>query len=902
MKPARSGRTPALLTALSLNAITLAMTAHAAEPAGDDGQQAERIEVTGSHIKRVDIEGVSPVLSIDRAEIDRSGLSTVSDIVRNLAINAGSVPETNTNTFANGTSQFNLRGLGIGATLTLVNGRRIAPHGQAQNIVSAFVDVNSIPLAAIERIDILKDGASAIYGADAVAGVVNIILRKDYVGSEVNLGYKNTTETDATDRSFNFVSGAADDNSSWTVVANYQKINPQVLTDRDFSASADSSFTPQGSDLRSTFAAPGTYWNLDTGARVVDPSCGLGSSVSSGGFCLYDFNSHINLFPATERAGLFVTGNRQINNNFSAFAEFMLNRKHDLNVSAPAPATFTAGGIWMNTLSDAQQDALLFSNVPFVPFDHPNNPYGVDLQMRYRPIDAGDRLQEMTTTASRSVVGIEATFGDWDAELAYNFTRSEVLIANRNSILQDRFQLALLGRGGPNGDQYYNPFGGAAYNGGNSQELIDWMSFIFDQFNDSFERGLNLKFSNGNLFDLPAGPVGIAIGAEYREQTYHAEADKQRNDGNLLGTGASANTSGGRDQKSVYLELAVPLFEGFELQLAARHEDYSDFGTTTKPKAGFKWNIGTDWLVRGSWGESFRAPSLPELFNGATSSFPTLVDPIRCPVTNDPADCSAQVRVENGGNPELMPEESESMNIGVIWSPDAVDGLAMGVDVWQYEYTDIITQPTLNFIVNNVPALVFRGAATPADIALGIPGRIEFVLNSFINGDSQDVQGADFNIEYRWETDVGRFVVRDDISYIDQFDLELATAPGQPIKGAGNNLINSLPRVRNNLSLDWQNGDHRGTITWRHIGEYDDDAAEITGNEGYVVDAWDTFDMQYGYSIGATNSEIRIGCLNCTDEDPPFSNQKSSVFNANYDSTVHDARGAMVYVNYKQSF
>ena len=581
----------------------------------------------------------------------------------------------------------------------------------------------------------------------------------------------------------------------------------------------------------------------------------------------------------------------------------MVNRKHDYNLSAPAPATFTAGGVWQNALSDAQLDSLGFSNLPFVPFDHPNNPYGVDLQMRYRPIDAGDRQQEITTMATRSVVGLDFNFGDWENQLAWNFTRSEVLVANRNSIMQDRFQQALLGRGGPNQNLYYNPFGDASHNGGNSAELIDWMSFIYDQSNDSFERGLSFSTGNGNLFELAGGAMGIALGVEYREQSYRAESDKQRNDGNLLGTGGSANTLGSRDQTSAYVEFSLPLFEGFEMQLAGRHEDYSDFGTEFVPKIGAKWNIGSDWLVRASWGESFRAPSLPELFNGATSSFPTLVDPVRCPVTGLASDCAAQIRVENGGNPNLMPEISTSVNFGLIWSPDAVAGLSAGFDVFQYEYEDIITQPSLNFILNNVPSLVYRSAATPADIALGIPGTIDYVLNSFINGDTQTVKGADFNVRYRWDTAAGQFTFSEDLTYLDQFDLELVTAPGQPIEGAGNNQIQSLPQYRNNMSLNWTNDAHSINAVWHYISEYDDDAAETSATPGpFVVDAWNTFDLQYAYTIESSGSQIRVGCLNCTDEEPPFTNQKSTTFNANYDFTVHDARGMMVYVNFQQSF
>lgn len=899
-------RTPQHYTAVR-NAVLVALASSlvsTAALAAEDDKAAERIIVTGSHIKRVDIEGTSPILTISRDDIEKGGYTTVSDLVRNLTINAGSLPETNTNSFANGTNQFNLRGLGVGATLTLINGRRVAPHGQAQNIVSTFVDINSIPMSAIERIDILKDGASAIYGADAVAGVVNIILRKEYEGAEVNIGHKNTVETDAADNTFSFVSGAVSDKGAWTVVGSYQKISAQTLSDRDFSASADSSFTPQGADLTSTFAAPGTYRNLLTGAWVSDPQCGLGASVGpNGGFCRYDFNNHINLSPETERAGLFVTGHREISDNITAFAEFMYNRKHDMNVSAPAPATFTAGGIWQRELTPAQLAVLDFSNIPFIAADHPNNPYGVDLQVRYRPIDAGDRRQELTTNATRAVVGLEFLIGDWDSQLSWNFTRSEVLVANRNSILQDRFQAALLGRGGPNGNLYYNPFGGAAHNGSNSRELIDWMSFIYDQFNDSFERGLTWSASNGNLFELPGGPVGVAVGVEYREQSYAAEADKQRNDGNLLGTGSSANTYGQRDQTSTYIEFSLPIVEGLEVQIAGRHEDYSDFGTKTLPKIGAKWNIGDDWLVRASWGESFRAPSLPELFNGATSSFPTLVDPIRCPVTGLASDCAAQIRVENGGNVSLMPEVSESTNFGVIWSPDAVDGLSMGIDVFQYDYEDIITQPSLNFILNNVPSLVFRAPATPADDALGIPGTIEYILNSYINGDSQTVKGADFNLRYRWETGAGTFTLTNDLTYLDQFDLELVTAPGQPIEGAGNNQIRSLPQYRNNLGLNWVNGDHQVYVVWHYVSDYDDDAAENAATPGpFVVDEWNTFDLQYAYSLPNIGAQIRVGCQNCTDEDPPFTNQKSTTFNANYDFTVHDARGAMVYLNYQQSF
>ncbi|MCF6318420.1 MAG: TonB-dependent receptor [Proteobacteria bacterium] len=886
-----------------------------------DDESVEKLEktvVTGSRIKRTDLEGVSPVVTVTRDELVASGHNTLQDFVRTLTIASGNNADDNNNSFANGTSTLNLRGLGGNATLVLINGRRVASYGQGQNITESFVDLNSIPVAAIERIDILKDGASAIYGADAVAGVVNIILRRDYQGAEYTIGYQVDTDGDTPQTSFNAIIGAGNDRTSFTTTFSYLKREALFYRDRDFSVTADQRANG-GVDQRSTFGYPGTAITDSSGIQAA-PGCSpdLVRPQFGGTVCSLNYNEFINFYPATERFGTSMYMNHEISDNVNLYIDSSFQRNRSINIAAPAPYVGPYGPLGFSTLDILPGGAggaaagLTFGGLAlFLPESNPFNVLGEDAGLLHRPVDFGPRTGEINANSYRFITGVEGLIGEtsWDYDVNVGYTRNDILVENRNSINAISLQQLMLGVPDPAGSGdtlYYNPFGA------NDQRVIDYAKVVFENRNTSWEKSATANFS-GLLMELPAGDLGMAFGVEYRESYLSNEADSLRNTGSLVGTGAASDTFGNRDQYSVYAELAIPVLENLEVQVAGRFEDYSDFGTTTTPKIGARWQVNDDLVVRGSWGESFRAPSLQELFNGSVTSFAGgLVDPVRCP---DPIgavagqngnatdlsgiDCgNGQNEINNGGNPGLQPEESTSWNVGVVWSPDFFDGFSVVFDYFNFEHENIIGNLPLGSILEiNDPRQVIRigGPTTP----------ILSINNGPINGALQEVTGWDLTLGYTFELANGIMTLANTATYYEKFDFftsnvvdgVVVTNP-EPINGTGNNNLGNFPRLIDNFSVNYAYGDHIVTAIAQYRSGID---ASVNTNEiGYIATASSTtFNVNYTYQLNET-SNVQIGCINCGDKTPVFNPGPRS--ESGYFTSLDDARGTVVYVRWNQQF
>ena len=871
----------------------------------DDGaEEAERIVVTGSRIKRTDIEGVSPVQSYSKEDLDISGHNTIQDFVRTLTTSNGNTGDDNNNSFANGTSTLNLRGLGNNATLVLVNGRRLASYGQAQNITEQFVDLNSIPMSAVERIDILKDGASAIYGADAVAGVVNFILRKDYEGAEVTLGYQTDVDRDTPQQSVSVTFGAGNDKTHFTSIFSYLKREPLFYRDREFSEDANHE-DRGGVNQRSSFGYPGTIFD----GATFTPGPGCDPDAVVGGICRFNYNDFINFYPESERVSSTNFINHQLSDDANLFVDFTVNRNHSVNIAAPAPWVGPYNGFGGSTsdlVPAADQGLLLGGLAVYFPTSNPNNTFGQNVGLLHRPVSFGPRTGEITSNTYRIITGVEGFLTDtWDYDVAVGYSRSDVLVENRNSINATALQQLLIGTPDPagSGDMlYYDPFSTTQ-----DQRVIDYAKVTFENRNNSYEKSLTANFT-GPLFEMGGGEAGLAVGAEYREQTSIAQADPLRNFGGLVGTGRASDTRGYRDQTSLYAEMALPFTDNFEVQIAGRYEDYSDFGTTTKPKVGFKWDITDDLLFRASYGESFRAPSLVELFSGNVTSFIGGVnDPNRCPNgdINDPAnvpdvtaaDCGGgQFQVDNAGNPDLQPEESESYNAGIVWAPDSIEGLNIGFDYFSFEHENIITQlPLASILALDSADQVIR--VNPSDRQ----SQIVSINQSYNNGSSQTVTGWDFDINYQWDALGGIMRVGNESTYYEEFEFQPLVIDengdqqlGEVIEGTGNKQLGSFPQLRSNTQFSYATGDHAVTATGRYRS-----GIWATNNQTWRRTAsLTTWDLAYTYD--SDFGRWQLGCINCTDREPIFDPSGSE--EAGYFKSLDDPRGTVVYVRWTQQF
>lgn len=864
------------LSIASALGLSFTPTAFAADNA--PAKTVERIEVLGSHIKRTDIEGNAPVLQIERESLEKSGFSTVREVLEKMS-SAGtgtfSTQGNNQDSSANGAAGISLRGFGADATLVLLNGRRVAISSFAQKVTTNFVDINSIPVAAIERVEILKDGASASYGSDAVAGVVNIVLRKDFEGTEVSLGYGNTTDSDASEKSASLITGFGDEKANGTLIFDYFAQNALLNKDRDFADSADHRYRG-GPDNRSSTGYPGSFQIRTGGTDAApiydneqpDPACP--ANMIKAGRCRYDYAPSNVLFPATERAGMMFLGQRDLTDNLTGFVEVAVQHNTSEAQGAPSPGT--------------PPDGLL------VPAESPFNPYGADVFMtRYRTVGAGPRRYDVETDNQRVVLGLRGTISDsWDWEGSMYRTRSESTQSGskgwvRADKLRDAFAGELDGRPGV----YLNPFGGGPI----PADILRDISTSVARHGESRSTNADLNFS-GPLFALGDKDVMMATGLEYQEEEVFDRPDRQFSDKLIVGTEA-VSAAASRDRKSAFIEFIVPIFDGFEAQLAGRYDEYNDFGGTTNPKLGLRWDLADNFFLRGSWGTGFRAPSLAQIGLGPSEESPQLIDTHRCAQTGSDNDCKAlEYTAQFSGNPSLKPEKSESWTFGGVWQ--ITEGLSLTTDIWRLEQTQKIDKD-LQYVVDTFgntqnSTIIERFSPTVA----GQLGEIRTIHGTFFNIGFQEAQGIDVNAAYRLDmADMGNLNLSLDLSHIDEFNKQVRT--GTPTREFAGEY--EYPENRWTGGADWTLGDWGTNLSLYYIGEFDDYAGyDPVSLESHTrtVDSMLTASAQLRYN-GFDNTQLSLGIDNLLDEEPPYADADAEKDPYGYVSSVHNPRGRYVY-------
>ncbi|MGZ5584022.1 MAG: TonB-dependent receptor plug domain-containing protein, partial [Usitatibacter sp.] len=496
----------------NLAAALAAVFAHSAVPVlAQQAQKVDKIEVTGSNIKRVDAEGPAPVQVITREDIERSGSSTVSEVIRYLPSNsAGSYDETFTGSFARGSSGVSLRGLGQKSTLVLINGRRMAVYSFAQNLTDSFVDLNSIPLSAIDRIEVLKDGASAIYGSDAIAGVINVILRKDYIGVEVTLGAGSTSRWDGQEAhaSGAFGFGApGKDKYNMVVALDYFNREAIWLRDRPRTSSGDYRDIPGGENLpNSTIGNPGTYLRrpgttpFGSASRQPFANCPADRILVFAGTtnCSENINVYLSGVPETTRYGAYTRGTFEFSPSVSAFAELAFNSNETFTQVQPfsLPSNQIGPGV-----AQAIQGVL--------PVGHNSNPFSVPIEVRYRFDDVGPRQVINTTDATRIVAGLNGSWQAWSWETAAGYTRSKSEQKDKNNIRISGLLAAIA-------DGSYNFVNNAA----NTQAVYDRIRVAYSRFGDSKLSFADAKVS-GELMTMKHGALAMAAGVEMRREDYN---------------------------------------------------------------------------------------------------------------------------------------------------------------------------------------------------------------------------------------------------------------------------------------------------------------------------------------------------------------------------------------------
>ena len=840
-------------------------------------ESVERIEVTGSHIKRTDMEGPSPLTSLSAEDIANTGVTDLIGLFTKLPMAGQGTFSTQGNSSdntSNGGSSVSLRGLGADSTLILVNGRRVSVSPFANNIDTAFVDINNIPLAAIKRVDILKDGASATYGSDAVAGVINIVLRDDVEGVEVAAKLGDTADGGGKEKNISIVWGSSTDKSSHTFALDYFDREEILYGDRDYSKSSNQAALrpndPFATDFRSSAGYPGTIaLASDSTNRMPDT---YGNDVCAdadivGNLCRYDYAPVMTSVPATERASFIYMGKYEINDKLRGFAE--LNGQHSKTTIRGA------GSPSFNELFMAGDNV----NHPFA--DMPSHEfYQQDLTMRRRMLDIGNREKRVTSDYYRAIIGLQGEVKDWNWEVAYNYIKSTSTERGVNGFPNSRRTQEAIDSG------LWNPFEPSS----NSQEALDFIETTTTRIGKSTSKSFDGKIS-GSLMEMSHGDLGLAVGFEYREETITDNPDDQFLRGEVFGTEAT-QANGARDNTAVFAELAIPVLDNLEVQVAVRHEDYSDFGTTTDPKVAFIWQPTESLSLRGSYGTAFRAPSLHQIGLGNTDESPNLVDNPRCDaVGNINKACEPQeYTAVLSGNADLGPEESKSYNLGLIY--EIAENFDFSIDYYDYDIEEIITKDT-QYKLNSQglnPNVVER---LPSSIA-GDPGEIVRIYDQFENIGNVTTSGLDIEANYGLETDIGEFKFSYVINYV--LSYEDARPDGDSMRIDTREGDFEQPEVRWTFNTVWVQGDWNASMAINYVGEFKQDASVAT--EGMNdVDSLTTVDTTINY-IGIENTTLSLGATNLFNEEPPFAYHDFMGF-AN---STHNSQGRFVYVKASYKF
>ena len=843
-----SGRVRSLF---ALQFTLVASFGHAQTSSRDDGLpelELEPITVTGSRIQRIDTETPQPVLRWTARDMEATGYSTVGDALRAqplttgrslLAIDSGQ-------TFAPGLSAVNLRGLGNNNTLMLVNGRRAAPFATAGfDGFQTIFDFNSLPTAALDSVEILKDGGSAIYGADAVAGVVNVRFKSDFEGLRTSIHMGNTVDTDSFERGASVVFGTKSGRFSFLAALDWREREAIFGRDLDYTDSADgrefggydqtSSRTPiarvyglvdreRFPDGRATFATPQTSPTLDAAV----PHRAIG----------YNFQRESGLFPEERMSGLFTRATYELTDEVAAFAEVSFRRSEVDSASASTPLAISA------EQGDSPWGGIVF------PSSNPFNPFGQDIyDLRWRMQELGNRELRSESDTSRVVVGLEGELPGsdwtWDAGLLYAENVTDVVQGNYavDRRVQDAFNGILI-----DGETLYaNPFGP------NDPRVVDYMRVDNPMHDEFLIRSADLSVA-GPLVELPGGMARMVVGGESRSE----EMDNQRSPLNeslgLVGGGDGTSTQGSREVHSAFMEVNLPLHDMLEVQLAGRFESYSDFGESTKPKVAAMFRPVPEVVVRGSFGQSYLAPNLAFLYSSQNTSFTsnTLADPLR------PDDPRQQIKQLSGGNPDLQPEETDVTYVGLVLQPFArrpdslFHELSVSADYVHFDQTNLLGRPTPTQILGNLDLygdLVIRNAPAAGESV----GTINAVTTTWQNLSRATYTAYDFNISWTLpESTVGRW----------RFDTSWTHLQDYAFNGFDQDGLSGFPLNSGNFTVSWQRGDWGAAAFVNYVGSYLDAFRVTEVEDQYVINP------QVTYS-GFERTTITLGLRNALDDAPP---------------------------------
>ncbi|AVJ32074.1 MAG: TonB-dependent receptor domain-containing protein [Stenotrophomonas indicatrix] len=965
----------AIRYALATTATLAALPAFAQSSSTASPTNLDRIEITGSRIRQVDVETSQPVLALTRADIERQGFSSVSDILQNVtAMGSPTISRANVLSAGEdaGGTYVNMRNLGTQRTLVLVNGKRLGIS------TSGYQDVSTLPVSAVERIEVLKDGASAIYGSDAMAGVINIITRTNVNGVTANVYHGQYSEGDGARDRVDVVAGWSNDRFSATFAAEHSEEKAVWARDRGFSRYGNTDRHPtDGWTTNSQWGqfygvkggpgctkAAGCDYALNRGTDPTNPANYHFTDPTAFTGDVSNTNEQMHLSYPIKRDSLYFSGTANITDNVRFKAELGYNKRSSTRVTAGYPfdtATAKIKGMSVDSY--------------FNPF---GNQHGY---AKPTEVSWNRRLWEVPRTSTselktyRAVAAFEGSFDigeryfDW--EVGYQYNKNELRQSTFGNLHKGRVEQAT-------GKSYLNPATGkvecgapgapiancmpwnplipygveSPYGMTNNQALQDW---LFPPENATGRTTSKNAFAtiSGSLFTLPAGDLGFAFGVENREETGKFVPDP------LAQTGATTNlaagpTGGSYKVKEAYLELNVPVLADLpgarelSLNAATRFSDYNTFGNTLNSKFGFKWKPIDQLLVRGTWAQGFRAPTISDLYGGGSETFANFSDPcdskygsarssaeVRARCARDIADVANFRQLDNrnqptegsvaatptpftsGSNPDLKPETSTSRTLGVVWSPTFISNFNVSLDWWKIRIDDTIVDDSPNQILIDCyeQGLADRCARFTRNATTGIVTGLKFGNR---NAGFMETEGYDMDLTYRLDTDYGKLSTSWSTTYVAK-DVFRSSNDSTIVPTVNNGIATNTGigfRVRSNLTVGWDLENFGVSWTARYYssvkeqcvnpGKYADECSDLNvaapwykGTRNYNERGSVTFhDVQFRYNL-PWDATVSVGANNVFDKQGPVMYTKPrSVFSyyGGYDI------GRFIYMKYTQRF
>ncbi|PLW83537.1 TonB-dependent receptor [Kineobactrum sediminis] len=845
--------------------------------------------LTGSRIRRDPGRYSAPIDVYARSDIERSGAQTIGELLKFVPAVIGNSTSTAIANGGDGTATVTLRGLPASNTLILINGRRVANNGLA----GESVDLNSISPAAVERVEILKDGASAIYGSDAIAGVVNIIMKRDFYGVLAESFYGESSRGDMTTTTQTLQYGTGFRDGGLFVSASYYEQEPLFSRDRKVSRSADTR-PLGGSDQRSS-ATPDARIVLPNGQAVIADGSGYRPATSDD---LFDYQAFTTAVVPMRRSNVYASLSHDLNEQVTTLLELNYLETSATATLAPTPV-FTA-----------------FEQTPLtLAADNVFNDFGVELtDIRRRLVEFPPRQQRNQSEVARVSAIVEGLYADWYWDVGYNWSRSQATESVTNVVNANHLRRAL---GSP--DQCRGmavdgcvPVDLAGPAGSINQQQIDYLRVDGEVSGEFTLSSLSLNLSNA-LLNLPAGRGDLALGLEFR----HEDTSK-RPDALLAATGTIGATNfeatrGDRKIIELYAETRIPLWQsatggrGLELEAALRQSSYSDFGAATNPKIGLKLQLGPSLVLRGGYARGFRAPSLNELYEGASEEQAFIDDPCtRTTNVDELPGCSQQADptrnqflVVKGGNPDLEAVTSHSFSGGLVWTPEAAPGLRLSLDYFQIDQKNVIAS-SAQFIVDRNA----RDDSFSDNVIRDEQGNLVRVEANNLNIGKRRVQGADLGIAYhfprqRW----GQLSITGSGAYIREYLTQVdADAPRVDLAGTfqdeASEGLGGIPEWKSQLGLRWKRERWNASYDIHHVSAMRE---QVPGTDRTrTISSWTVHDLQLSYNFDVLEGlRLTLGLDNALDEPAPLA---ASAFNDNIDARTHELKGRFWYTRLSQRF